>query len=205
MIPSRQIVFLWAVCCAPSAIATPVAAPGPAQTTVVVARRPQPTVFTIVARSSIAGQVADASTSPSRGPQGNGGGQRRPQQSADDETSGAPVKPTLDLRLPSVRPGVMHEPAHESVGTGPGTEDMVPVTIISAPGLPSDDSQPEVSARGLGAVIWAARHPMEAWRVLLPVPPHDGAGSTDEWRAECAPSPGLAAGVVTCLLPAPGL
>jgi hypothetical protein len=38
--------------------------------------------------------------------------------------------------------------------------------------LPEENSDTQVPPAGIGSLYWAARHPSQAWRVVLPVMPN---------------------------------
>ena len=55
--------------------------------------------------------------------------------------------------------------------------DSARARTADAIGLPSsgESSPAHQSELGLGALYWAAHHPRQAWRILLPIQPSDGA------------------------------
>ncbi len=58
------------------------------------------------------------------------------------------------------------------------------VAVVTAPVLPDEDeSNSHLSLAGLGSLYWAAVHPTQAWRVLLPIQP--GTVGYADTRARC--------------------
>jgi hypothetical protein len=51
----------------------------------------------------------------------------------------------------------------------PPPDDMQSVVIATVHFLPDEPSNTRLSRTGLGSLYWAARHPAQAWRVLLPI------------------------------------
>jgi len=49
--------------------------------------------------------------------------------------------------------------------------DTQSVVFVTAPSLPEKTRSTHLAAAGLGSLYWAARHPAQAWRVVLPVQP----------------------------------
>jgi hypothetical protein len=39
---------------------------------------------------------------------------------------------------------------------------------------------------GIGSIYWAAGHPAQAWKVLLPIVPNDGSAVSEDFKAACA-------------------
>jgi hypothetical protein len=90
----------------------------------------------------------------------------------------------LDLRPPEVRSMSVQLPPE---ATFPAEADeMLDVAIVSALPTPQESSNTHLSRSGIGSIYWAARHPAQAWRVLLPIVPGDGSAAFEDLRAECA-------------------
>lgn len=89
----------------------------------------------------------------------------------------------LDLRPPDLRSVSAQLPPE---ATFPADADEMHVAIVSAPPTPQDSSNTHLSRSGIGSIYWAARHPAQAWRVLLPTVPGDGTAAFEDIRAECA-------------------
>ena len=90
----------------------------------------------------------------------------------------------LDLRPPDLRTFQVRFPPE---ATFPADADEMPhVAIVSAPPRPEESSYAHLSRSGIGSIYWAARHPAQAWRVLLPIVPGDGSTAFEDIRAECA-------------------
>lgn len=60
------------------------------------------------------------------------------------------------------------------------------VAVVATPLLSEERSDTHVSPTGIGALYWAAHHPTQAWRVLLPIQPDDGFDAAADIRARCA-------------------
>ena len=103
---------------------------------------------------------------------------------------------TLDLRPPDLRS--LHiqnlQPVAASSDSDEAAED---VTIAAAPLLLPDRPDTHPSLAGIASLYWAARHPPQAWRVLLPIQ-LDGYEATADMRASCAAVAGAQSGPVTC-------
>ena len=90
----------------------------------------------------------------------------------------------LDLRPPDLRTFQVRLPPE---ATFPADADEMPhVAIVGAPPTPEESSYTHLSRSGIGSIYWAARHPAQAWRVLLPIVPGDGSTAFEDIRAECA-------------------
>ena len=90
----------------------------------------------------------------------------------------------LDLQPPDLRTFQVRLPPE---ATFPADADEMPhVAIVSAPPTPEESSYTHLSRSGIGSIYWAARHPAQAWRVLLPIVPGDGSTAFEDIRAECA-------------------
>lgn len=57
--------------------------------------------------------------------------------------------------------------------------------IVTAPLLRKERSGTQLSLAGIGSLYWAARHPAQAWRVLLPIQPRVGPDVTADLKARC--------------------
>ena len=67
------------------------------------------------------------------------------------------------------------------------------VTVTAAPGGPPGT---HLLRAGLGSLYWAARHPAQAWRILLPI--QDGSVAQADVRAKCAVSMSAPSGLTDC-------
>jgi hypothetical protein len=102
----------------------------------------------------------------------------------------------LDLRPPDLRRMSVQLPPEASLPAD--ADQMVDVAIVSAPPRPEESSNTHLSRSGIGSIYWAARHPAQAWRVLLPVVPGDGSAAFEDLRAECATFVRPPAGQAVC-------
>ncbi|MDB6090501.1 MAG: hypothetical protein JWN85_3285 [Gammaproteobacteria bacterium] len=60
------------------------------------------------------------------------------------------------------------------------------VAVVAGSSQSQDRSGTYVSPAGIGSLYWAARHPAQAWRVLLPVQPADEFEAYESMSARCA-------------------
>ena len=90
----------------------------------------------------------------------------------------------LDLRPPDLRGMSVQLPPETTFPAE--ADEMLDVAIVSALPTPEDGSNTHLSRSGIGSIYWAARHPAQAWRVLLPIVPGDGSAAFEDIRAECA-------------------
>jgi hypothetical protein len=90
----------------------------------------------------------------------------------------------LDLRPPDLRSFQVRLPPQATFPAD--ADEMLDVAIVSAPPTPEDSSNTHLSRSGIGSIYWAARHPAQAWRVLLPMVPGDGTAAFEDIRADCA-------------------
>jgi hypothetical protein len=90
----------------------------------------------------------------------------------------------LDLRPPDMRSMSVQLPPEATFDAD--ADEMLDVAIVSAPPTPEESSNTHLSRSGIGSLYWAARHPAQAWRVLLPTVPGDGTAAFEDLRAECA-------------------
>jgi hypothetical protein len=90
-----------------------------------------------------------------------------------------PPRKTLDLRPPDLRSVQVQNPQQGAISAD--SDDAVAVTIV-APQLLPENSDTHLSLVGLGSLYWAARHPTQAWRVLLPIQPDDGSDASADIR-----------------------
>jgi len=86
-----------------------------------------------------------------------------------------PPRRALDLRPPDLRS--LHVQNLQQVATSADSDDAVVVAIVAAQLLP-ENSGMRLFATGLGSLYWAARHPTQAWRVLLPILPDTGSDAS---------------------------
>lgn len=90
----------------------------------------------------------------------------------------------LDLRPPDLRSMSVQLPPEATFPAD--ADEMLHVAIVSAPPTPEGSSNTHLSRSGIGSIYWAARHPAQAWRVLLPTVPGDGTAAFEDLQAECA-------------------
>ena len=102
----------------------------------------------------------------------------------------------LDLRQPDLRSIQVQLPQEATFATD--ADEMLDVAIVSAPTTPDESSNTHLSRSGIGSIYWAARHPAQAWRVLLPIVPGDGSAAFEDIRVECATFVRSPAGHVAC-------
>ena len=86
----------------------------------------------------------------------------------------------LDLRAPN-----LNQAQPPPVWTNPADSDNgLHVVIEGSPQSPEEGSN--LSRTGIGSIYWAARHPAQAWRVVLPIVPDGGSAGSPDIKAECA-------------------
>jgi hypothetical protein len=90
----------------------------------------------------------------------------------------------LDLGPPDLRSFQVQLPPEATFPAD--ADEMLDVAIVSALPTPEESSNTHLPRSGIGAIYWAARHPAQAWRVLLPSVPGDGTAAFEDIRAECA-------------------
>ena len=85
----------------------------------------------------------------------------------DQESS--PARTTLDLRPPDLRSLGLQTP--QQAGASADSDEAEAVTVAATPllAVARPDTQPQLT--GIASLLWAARHPAQAWRVLLPIRP----------------------------------
>jgi hypothetical protein len=108
----------------------------------------------------------------------------------------APATRTLDLRPPDLPSMSVQLPPKATFPAD--ADETLDVAMVSAPPTPEESSNTHLSRSGIGSIYWAARHPAQAWRVLLPVVPGDGSAAFEDLRAECATFVRSPAGEATC-------
>ncbi len=74
--------------------------------------------------------------------------------------------------------------------------DAQSVAIVTAHVPPEEKSNTRLSLAGLGSLYWAARHPEQAWRVLLPV--QSGGVAYADLIARCTVSMNASIGAADC-------
>ena len=74
--------------------------------------------------------------------------------------------------------------------------DAQSVAIVTAHAPPEEKSNTRLSLAGLGSLYWAARHPEQAWRVLLPIQP--GGVAYADLIATCTVSMNASIGAADC-------
>jgi len=105
----------------------------------------------------------------------------------------------LDLRLPdlrSIQSSLTSQPAR-----APDSDYMLHVAFVDTSacvGMPArreESSSIQMARTGFESIYLAARHPAQAWRVLLPIVPHDGFAVSEDTRPESEDIRAEAAGV----------
>jgi hypothetical protein len=96
----------------------------------------------------------------------------------------------LLVSVRAVSPALADDAAH----TPAASDDTQTVAIVIA--VPEEPSDPRLSRAGLGSLYWAARHPAEAWRVLMPV--QEGSVAYADLRARCAIVSNAPSGQAAC-------
>jgi hypothetical protein len=102
----------------------------------------------------------------------------------------------LDLRPPDLRSMSVQLPPEATFPVD--ADELLDVAIVIAPPTSDDGSNTHLSRSGIGSIYWAARHPAQAWRVLLPTVPGDGTAAFEDLRAECATFVRSPAGQAAC-------
>jgi hypothetical protein len=97
------------------------------------------------------------------------------------------------LLLVSVR-AVSPALADDAADTSAASDDTQTVAIVTA--VPEEPADTRLSRAGLGSLYWAARHPAEAWRVLMPV--QEGSVAYADIRARCALVSNAPSGQAAC-------
>lgn len=105
----------------------------------------------------------------------------------------------LDLRLPdlrSIQSSLTSQPAR-----APDSDYMLHVAFVDTSacvGMPArreESSSIQMARTGFESIYLAARHPAQAWRVLLPIVPHDGFAVSEDTTPESEDIRAEAAGV----------
>jgi hypothetical protein len=73
---------------------------------------------------------------------------------------------TLDLRPPDLRS--LRVQNLQQVVTSADSDEAEAVTVVAAPLLPEERPGAQPSLAGIASLLWAVRHPTQAWRVFLP-------------------------------------
>jgi hypothetical protein len=107
-----------------------------------------------------------------------------PYEDAASRKASIPTGRTLDLRLPD--PRRVYVPHRQQASMLVDSDEEQAVSIVTAPLLPEERSDIHLSLSGIGSLFWAARHPAQAWRVLLPIEPGDGPDISADLRTMCA-------------------
>jgi hypothetical protein len=83
----------------------------------------------------------------------------------------APARATLDLRPPDLQ---SLQWTDSLLANSPeNSDEPQAVAIVVGSSLPQERWDTSISLAGIGSLYWAARHPAQAWRVLLPILPGD--------------------------------
>jgi hypothetical protein len=101
-------------------------------------------------------------------------------------------KTSLDLRMP-----VLHVPVLERATSDADSQEFEDISVIDA-SAPEEISDLHVSRTGIGSVYWAARHPAEAWRVVVPITPDSESSLSEDIKVECATFEAAASGRSAC-------
>jgi hypothetical protein len=108
---------------------------------------------------------------------------RLDQESAMDAVNGGVPRRSLDLRPPDVRN--LEVADLQQIVASRDSDDAEAVTIAAAPLVLEEKPDAQPSLGGFASLYWAARHPAQAWRILLPV--HlDGYDPSPESRERAA-------------------
>jgi hypothetical protein len=75
---------------------------------------------------------------------------------------------TLDLRPPDLRSLGLRSPQQAGTDADPDQAEAVSVAAAPLSAVAMPDTQPQPT--GIASLVWAARHPTQAWRVFLPIP-----------------------------------
>jgi hypothetical protein len=84
--------------------------------------------------------------------------------------------------------------ADDSAHTPAASDDTETVAIVIA--VPEETPDTHLSRLGLGSLYWAAHHPAQAWRVLMPV--QEGSVAYADLRARCALVSNALSGQAAC-------
>ncbi len=103
----------------------------------------------------------------------------------------------LDLRAPNFFSAEWQDRLQ---GLAVETGNEAPESIVITPS-PEQGSNTHLSRTGLGSLFWAAFHPAEAWRVLLPVEPGDGFDIYADMRLHCATYAAVPLQQAACAVP----
>ena len=95
--------------------------------------------------------------------------------------SSAPPR-VLDLRPPNFFSAQWQDRLQ---GLAVENSNETPEAIVITP-LPEQEPNVHLSRSGIGSLFWAAFHPTQAWRVLLPVQPGDDFDVYSDVRLHCA-------------------
>ena len=102
-------------------------------------------------------------------------------------------KTSIDLRTPD-----LHVPVLEPATSAVDSQEFEDISVIDASAPAEDTSDLHVSRTGIGSVYWAARHPAEAWRVVVPVTPDSESSLSEDIRVKCATFESGASGRSAC-------
>jgi hypothetical protein len=90
----------------------------------------------------------------------------------------------------AVSPALADDAAH----TPAASDDRETVAIVIA--VPEETPDTHLSRLGLGSLYWAAHHPAQAWRVLMPV--QEGSVAYADLRARCVLVSNALSGQAAC-------
>jgi len=102
-------------------------------------------------------------------------------------------KTGLDLRTPDI-----HMPVLESATSDADSQEVEDISVIDASAPAAETSDLHVSRTGIGSVYWAARHPAEAWRVVVPITLDSESSLSEDIRVKCATFESAASGRSAC-------
>lgn len=95
-------------------------------------------------------------------------------------TRGA-ARRTLDLRPPDLESLHLQNPPQ--IVTSADSDEAEAVTLAAAPLLLEESPDTHPSTGGIASLYWAARHPTQVWRVVLPVQLADDTDTENRGRA----------------------
>jgi hypothetical protein len=116
-----------------------------------------------------------------------------PYPDAPGYKTAAPARAALDLRPPDLRAMQWPQPLLATVPADLEEPQSAAVVVV-----PSQRSDINLSRVGIGSLYWAAGHPAQAWRVLLPMQPGDESDAYADIRTVCAVAPSASDGPAAC-------
>ena len=106
-----------------------------------------------------------------------------PYQDTAPSQAAVSARSALDIRAPDLR----SVPGQDLLrAAAPADSDEVPAVAVVAGSLPAKErSNTYLSLAGIGSLYWAARHPAQGWKVLLPMEPGDDSDAYADIRSKC--------------------